>query len=79
MVISGLVGWLLVSLAAAAVLGRAIARADRTSQLHERRAALLAAAAEEAGAEPEAPRRTDPDPLRLRLATTERDGVALNG
>lgn len=71
-------GWLVASLAAAAVLGRAISRADRISELHDRRAAARAEALA-AGGEAEPERRLDPDPVHLRIAATERDGVPLIG
>ena len=75
-------GWLLASLAAAAVLGRAISRADRISELHERRAAARAAV-RAAGVDAEPERRldglVDPAPVRLGMAVTQRDGVPLNG
>lgn len=75
-------GWLVASLAAAAVLGRAISRADRISQLHERRAAARAqarAAGDDAEPERRLDGRTDPAPVRLGLSVTQRDGVPLNG
>ena len=75
-------GWLVASLAAAAVLGRAISRADRISELHERRAAARAEA-RAAGADVEPERRldglADPAPVRLGLTVAQRDGVPLNG
>lgn len=71
-----LAGWLAASVAAAAVLGRAISRADALSELDRRRAALAASRA--AGPEVDTPRRTDPEPVRLGLAARARDGVALS-